>query len=291
MAMGSQTKNHPMLAYVIGLVFIFLALCVGAGVIYHLTLSHHGPGLLRPLLKQQEEPESPILTEAQRQIKLARHSHFHHTFTYPRLAEENRPICFICHSEMPHNKNKRIRALLNMHTQYLACESCHIKPDENRRVIFQWASPIDQEPQGPFVGTRYDPQTGYLAESEDKFSKITPFYKSLSDGLASAVLNQDAPLARDFMRVRDQLSPAEREGVKNKFHRNTQPKGPDCQTCHAKNGHLDYRALGFSDKRIADLEHLNITGMLAKYESFYLPDLLSETPGSSKTVYDEAQQQ
>jgi hypothetical protein len=40
--------------------------------------------------------------------------------------------------------------------------------------------------------------------------------------------------------------------------------------------------LGFSESRIADLEQLNVKGMLTKYENFYLPDLFIE-PEPNKT--------
>ena len=73
---------------------------------------------------------------------------------------------------------------------------------------------------GPFFGTSYDPESGNLLEVADKLSKITPFFKNGGGKLESAIQMQDAPLAEDYMRVRDQLSPEQRDGVKNKFHNN-----------------------------------------------------------------------
>ncbi len=275
-------KNHPLLAYILGLIFLAMSLCVGAGVIYHLTLSHHGPGLLRPLIGRHAAPGAPVLTAEQRQAKLDRHRHFHNLVRYPGLSESQQPLCLICHSEMPHNKSKRIRALLNMHTQYLACQSCHIKTEDHHRVVFRWASPIDPAPEGPFAGTRYDDKTGYLAMVDDAFSKITPVDPALPDGPPSATADARRQSARDFLRARGQLGDDERKAAAAQFHTDTQAKGPDCQACHAENGILDYRTLDFSEKRIADLVHLNITGMLAKYESWYLPDLLSDTRAGGK---------
>ena len=271
-----KRQNHPLLAYVIGFTVLMITLVVLAGVLYHLTLSHHGPQLLRPLLaKRSEKDKSLIMDEARRLKELELHQHFHRIVDYPQLPEDQRPVCFICHSDYPHSKNKRIRSLLNMHTQYFVCESCHIKEKPGTTVFYRWYSPLDENPEGPFLGTSYDPETGNLVEVEDKFSKITPFFLE-GVRLELAVQEQDAPLAKDYMQVRDELTPEQREGVKNKFHVNIKEKGHECKTCHSKESILKLETLGFSENRIADLEQLNVKGMLTKYGEFYLPDLFKE---------------
>ena len=271
-----KRQNHPILSYLIGFMFAALTLLVFAGVLHHLTFSQYGPQLLK-VLKDKYFPEhvSPIIEEAKRQEDLELHRHFHHVVDYPQLPESERPVCFICHSDFPHTKNKKVRALLNMHTQYFACESCHIKERVDTHIVYKWYSPYEDNPKGPFIGTSYDPETGHLVEVEDKFSKLVPFYLK-DDKLQSAIQNQDLPLARDYMKVRDQLTPEQRDGVKNKFHVNVKEKGHDCKTCHSEKGILDFKNLGFSQKRTVDLVQLNVKGMLTKYEEFFLPDLLKQ---------------
>jgi hypothetical protein len=265
------------MAYVIGFIVVAITLVVLAGVLYHLTLSHHGPEILRPFFaKHSEKDKSLIMDEAKRLQEFELHRHFHRTVDYPQLPENERPACFICHSDYPHSKNKRVRSLLNMHTQYFVCESCHIKEKPGTSVFYKWYSPFDENPKGPFLNTSYDPETGNVVEVEDKFSKITPFFLR-GVRLESAVQAQDAPLAKDFVKVRDKLTPEQREGVKNKFHVNIKPKGHECKTCHSKQSILEFERLGFSENRIADLQQLNVKGMLTKYENFYLPDLLTES--------------
>ena len=270
-------QNHPLLAYVIGSIVMAITLVVLAGVLYHLTLSHHGPEILRPLFtKHSEKDKSLIMDEAKRLQQFESHRHFHRTVDYPQLPESERPVCFICHSDYPHSKNRRIRSLLNMHTQYFVCESCHVKEKLGTTVFYKWYNPLDENAKGPFLGTSYDPETGNLIEVEDKLSKITPFFIE-GVKLELAVQAQDAPLAKDFVKVRDKLTPEQREGVKNKFHVNIKPKGHECKTCHSKQSILDFERMGFSENRIADLQQLNITGMLTKYGEFYLPDLFTES--------------
>ncbi len=275
-----QRLNHPVIAYFIGFIFVVLTLVILLGVVHHLTISHHGPGLLRPLLaRHQETVKSDILDEARRHQEFEQHRHFHRVAAeYPQPPENMRPVCSICHSDLPHRKNKRIRALMNIHTQFFVCETCHIKERPGATIVYQWYSPLEDYPQGPFYGTSYDLDTGFLSPGEDQIARIAPYFKSENtDRLQVAVQLQDAPLARDFVKVRDKLSPEQREGIKNKFHENIKPKGHECLKCHREESILDFNKLGFSETRTANLKNLNVVGMIAKYESFYLPELFPET--------------
>jgi hypothetical protein len=225
--------------------------------------------------KYIEDDRSLILEEARRLEELEIHRHFHNVASFPQLPESERPVCFICHSDFPHSKSKKVRSLLNMHTQYFVCETCHASDDKKSRVVYKWYNPSDADPQGPFLGTRYDPSTGNLMQVDDLISKIAPYFEK-DEKIESAIQIQDAPLAKDYMKVRDQLTPEQRDGVKKKFHLNITPKGHDCNTCHSKDSILDYEKLGFADNRILDLQQLNIKGMMTKYEEFYLPNLFKE---------------
>ena len=268
--------NHPLTSYLVGAFFMVLLLVVLAGVIYHLTISPRGPGLFRAQWHEHlEQQRSPLLDQARKLEDLEKHRHFHWIAPYPQLPENKRPVCFICHSDLPHSKNKKIRALMNIHTQFLVCETCHIKEKPGMQVVYKWYNPLTENPKGPFFGTGYDPQTDMLIKGDDGLTKIAPFYKAgISDELKPAILQQDAPMAKDYMRVRDELSPEQREGVKNKFHENIKPKGYDCKVCHSEHGLLNFKQLGFSDLRAENLEKLAVVGMLEKYNQFYLPEML-----------------
>ena len=65
MAGDPRRLNHPLISYLLGIILLVTTLVVFIGVMHHLTISHHGPGLLRPLLeKHQEQRRSEILDEA-----------------------------------------------------------------------------------------------------------------------------------------------------------------------------------------------------------------------------------
>ncbi len=268
--------NHPLASYLIGFAFILITLVVLVGVFYHLAFSSYGPQLLMPMKEKYfTKQQSTILTEAKRLEDLEIHRHFHNITSFPQIPENVRPVCYICHSDYPHSKTKKVRSLLNMHTQYFVCETCHIKEKEAAKIVYKWYNPLNENPRGPFFGTSYDPETGNIMEVDDLISRIAPFFKT-GNTMESAIQMQDAPLAQDYVKVRDKLTPEQRDGVKKKFHVNIKPKGHDCNTCHAKDSILDYKKLGFAENRIVDLEQLNVKGLITKYKTFYLPDLFKE---------------
>ena len=268
-----KRTEHPKISFFIGFFVMMTTLLVFIGVLHHLAVSPHGPELLKPVVEKYfTEHKSAVLEEAKRLQELEIHRHFHNIVEFPQLAESQRPACYICHSDYPHVKNKKIRSLLNMHTQYFVCETCHIKESEETTVVYKWYNPNTDNPTGPFFGTRYDPETGNLATGSDLLSKIAPYFKE--DGqLVSAIQVQDAPLAKDFVKVRDTLTPEQRDVFKMKFHENIKPKGYECEMCHSKTGILDYASLGFEPNRAVDLQQMNIKGMITKYKVFHLPAL------------------
>jgi hypothetical protein len=268
--------NHPFVVYVISLFFVIIMTGIITCVGFHFILSPHGPGLLLPLKeKLEQEKRSVILEEANLSEDFEIHRHFHNIADFPQLPEKDRPVCYICHSDYPHNKNKKVRSLLNIHTQFFVCETCHIDNKKEVDVVYKWYNPFEENPKGPFFGTSYDAESGALVEVEDLISKIAP-YLAKGDQLESEIQKQDAPLAKDYMKVRDKLTPEQRDSVKNKFHVGIKPKGHECKICHSKDSILQFSKLGFDDKRILDLEQLNVKGMITKYEVFYLPNLFQE---------------
>jgi Pyruvate/2-oxoacid:ferredoxin oxidoreductase delta subunit len=267
-----KRQAHPNSVYLIGIFVWLIILFVLAGVVNHLAFSSRGPGLLIPLLKKIQKKESPIMEAFKKHKEAQEHLRFHRIADAPPLPEALQSTCFICHSYLPHNKTKKIRAMLNMHTNYLACETCHLEKKDEGTVVYRWYSPVEKDPKGPFFGTAYDPETGELVMTHDYFSKIAPFYEE--NGKLTPILHmQNAPMARDYVRIRDQLTPEQREGVTKRFHVDILAKGPDCHTCHSTKSILDFKALGFSPNRIVDIEQLNIKGIITKYDEFYLPDL------------------
>jgi hypothetical protein len=275
LGIGPKTQKHPKSVYLISIFVWFIVLFVLAGVVNHLAFSSRGPGLLIPLMKKFQKKESPAQIARKKHKEALEHQRFHHTVPVLHAPETLRPTCYICHSNLPHEKTKKVRAMLNMHTNYLTCEACHLKKNKGETVIYKWYSPVVKHPKGPFFGTAYNPETGELEMANDHFSKIAPFYEK-NGKMTPIVYLQDAALAEDFVKIRDQLTPEQRKDRTKRFHVGILPKGLPCQTCHSAKGILDFKALGFSPKRTVDIEELNIVGIITKYDEFYLPDLFKE---------------
>lgn len=261
------------MSYLIGAIFIALSLIVLAGVVFHLTVSPYGPQLLKPIQDRFfAQPVSNILQEARRHEEQEIHRHFHRIVKMPQVSENDQSVCYICHSDYPHSKNKKIRSLLNMHTQFFVCEACHIKEPPGTAVVYRWYNPENDHPTGPFMGTHYDAHTADLMQVKDLTSKMAPYIPK-GDQFEFAIQRQDAPLAKDYIKVRDRLTPEQRDAVKRKFHVNIKPVGYACKACHAKKGRIDFKQLGFSDYRTAVLQQLSIQGKLTQNKKVFLPNL------------------
>jgi len=221
--------------------------------------------------RQAEVGDSELLKDFNEQVIRELHRHFHHLPDVKEIDSAHQSQCLMCHSLLPHSKNEKIRVMLNMHSDFLNCETCHYQkqPENVRHVWFNMG--IDNEiTQGARFGTYYDEETGLLEGTDNHISKITPV---LNEGGQEEVLfmSQSDPMAQDYIRVKDRLTPGQREQAKKKFHGKIEPKGWACRECHKPQGVLDLKSLGFSDRRAGEIEHLEIVGMFDKYEVFYLP--------------------
>ncbi len=203
--------------------------------------------------------------------------HFHHypPEQYPLKGEKT--VCFVCHGDFPHSKEPMVRSLLNMHTQFIGCMTCHNDSSKvaESSLRFQWLNFSGITPTGKPYGTEVDPKLGTLLATDDYYSKIVAYTR---DGAAEQLLEitmRDHPEAQEFARIRDKLSDQDREAVKKQFHRLVASKGRLCSRCHTEEArsYLPLRQLGFSDRRVRDLTHLNIIGLVEKYKEFHTPSL------------------
>ncbi len=267
--------EHPKSVYFIWIFVLMILLFVLAGVINHLAFSNHGPGLLIPLVEKFQKKETPAELKMDQEEYARLHEHFHRVANFAKTRGVFQTTCNICHLDLPHSKNKKTRSMLNMHSNYLACETCHLDTSKAGLVVYRWYSTVEKNPVGPFFGTAYDPETGELLYGSDRVSKIVPFLKE-GDTLAAALQMDRQQEARDYMAKQDTLSPEQRKAATESFHTGILAKGPECQTCHSSKSVLDLKALGFSEKRISDLQTLSIQGMFTNYDVFYLPDLFNQ---------------
>jgi hypothetical protein len=250
--------------------FVLLLILAGAAALTYI-LVRTVQLQLHIIPEEQREAESYIQRTTQREKEKAARDHFHIIPQEPSSPVEAESACFLCHTTLPHHKHKKIRALLNMHTFYLACESCHVKKGEGQTIAYAWRDPEGADLSLGHYGTDYHPLSGSLLRV-NLGSRIVPYVKRGGEN-DFLIQKTDSPMARDYVRMKDSLNEQEKDFVKKNFHTNINPTGQVCKECHRADGILNFKELGFSEKRKADLETLSVSGMMTRYETFYLPAL------------------
>ena len=185
--------------------------------------------------------------------------------------------CRECHRLFPHRSNLLARAFINMHIGYMTCDTCHINRDKFKHLSYAWTDSEAAEFAGKPFGTRANPNIVDGSHSVHFISRIAVF--SNEKGGQKPMLNtQDTSRAKEFLAQEAHLTAGERKSRLDYFHRDVHKTAISvtCNECHAKNAILDFRDLGYSEKKATDLVNLNIKGMVTKYKIFYFPDLFRQ---------------
>lgn len=229
----------------------------------------------------EETPELLIEIGEERIVEKTRH--FHNSPPQHFEDKGKKVACFYCHGDYPHSKEPMIRTLMNMHTQFIGCMTCHTneKKVPESTLSFAWLNYSGIDVKGPHFGTSLDKDSGYLVKTDDYYSKIV-VSRTTAAGEELLEMPEDKPQVQEFLAIRDKLSDKDRESVKKRFHILVRPKGRLCSRCHTKasKSYLPFKQLGFSERRIRDITNLNIIGLVEKYEEFHMPNLLSSRPNS-----------
>lgn len=158
-------------------------------------------------------------------------------------------FCFTCHNRLPHSKNDNSRTFLNMHTGFIACEVCHLKPSEGTPLEYV----MEIEEAGKEDGNA---PAGKRAVKK----MIIPYFQGEAASLAG-----DHPYVKEIENKWKDLSSEEKAHLKARLHKPLKDKGPLCGDCHSKRQKiLNFKALGYPDKRMKELEQNKIAGFLDK---------------------------
>lgn len=182
--------------------------------------------------------------------------------------------CRVCHPLYPHSANILVRSFLNLHAGFMFCEVCHINRTKFENLFYEWESSENAEFSGTPFGTFYNPRTQNAHKSEHFISRIAAFAQD--KGKKRSLTNiWDTPKAKTYMAKEKNLKPDEKEKEMEYFHKDIQKKeiSVACNECHSSKSILDYKKLGFSEKKTKDLIYLNIKGLVTKYKTFYFPHL------------------
>lgn len=185
-------------------------------------------------------------------------------------------FCMTCHLAPPHTKSIRSRTFMNMHTQYIACETCHFRP-ENVQLSYQWQDTRDTSIVSPEPKlfrqqiekvkiTRMLPTKKVPTEDAyviNPLYKITPFYQQ-----QAVVLRNDNAFAEQSKKLWQQEGALEQKAERRALiHAPLTEKGPKCDVCHTdKQSLLDLAALGATQYQLEKIQNNIVTQFFSRYK-------------------------
>ena len=185
-------------------------------------------------------------------------------------------FCTTCHLAPPHTKSERSRTFMNMHTQYIACETCHFRP-ENVELSYQWqdtrdASIVSPEPKlfrqriERAKITKMLPAKKVPAEDAyviNPLYKITPFYQQ-----QAVAIRKDNAFAEQTKKLWQQEGALEQKAERRALiHAPLTEKGPKCDACHTdKESLLNLTALGATQYQLEKIQNNIVTQFFSRYK-------------------------
>ena len=198
--------------------------------------------------------------------------HFHHVGRWYQADHWN--FCAECHGTMPHSRSPQVRAFLNMHNLFLACQVCHAREEPGiKPTRFGW---IDLS-NGQLCP---NPEMAQGAWGEYG-AKIIPLQRADGDP-KPLILAEEEAFAKEFRKGLERLNDGQKARGNKFIHRRCTETTVRCYDCHnAQAPFLPYRALGYSSDRAAFLVSAEVADLVARYEPFYLPSLLKTNEPSA----------
>ncbi|MCK5513341.1 MAG: hypothetical protein KAJ00_02485, partial [Deltaproteobacteria bacterium] len=186
-----------------------------------------------------------------------------------KVEPDKRSHCIICHGDFPHGETKHIRAFLNMHNFYLACETCHIRPeDEAETFVYRWYDIYSGDIiQNPAIGSK---------PTDELDIKLIPFLIEKGK-LIRADSEERIKLTKDFVRKveKDEISFEEEKKILEKIHDHINPQSIQCQECHTRDRLiLPLAEIGYSERRVGYICSDEISRMIRDYNLYSSPTLL-----------------
>ena len=169
-------------------------------------------------------------------------------------------LCRNCHSPLPHSKQLRTRAFLNMHTRFIACETCHFRPQDTQ-LTYQW---LDLETLTTTSG-KGQFRAGHSIDNAKQRAnnpKITPFLDN-----KSVIVSKNSAFSTQIKQQWEQASFDQKVELRAKIHTPLEKKGPKCQECHnAEKSLLNLTQLGATAEEKTAIEKHIIPQFFKDYE-------------------------
>ncbi len=208
--------------------------------------------------------------------------HIRNGFTIKEKMESNKSaFCLSCHLPLPHQKSIHSRTFNNMHSRYIACETCHLDREKVTLVESLHYLWFDLKQRIQVKDIRGFFMSGNKTDKNNKpeYVKITPFYQHQVAVITRQHLYTNKLI--DRWETSDLLDKAK---IKARIHQFLKPEGEECGRCHTKeNSLLDMLSLGADNEQLEAYENNSIVSFFSHY------GLKKSTEKGSKKMsgYDE----
>jgi len=206
--------------------------------------------------------------------------HFHHVGRW--YQSDKWSFCVECHTSTPHSRAPQQRAFLNMHNLFISCQVCHVREEEGvAPTRFGWVDITDgQLCENPGMAEGVWGEYG---------AKIVPL-KGNADNLQIASLVEEEAIAAKYHKQMDDLNERQKVAIKKRIHRRCVETPVRCGDCHnSEKAFLPYTDLGYSAERSAFLISSEVADLVARYETFYIPNLLRTDEQSRGQTGEDSQ--
>ncbi len=224
---------------------------------------------LRSLKQQQtiETTDLGYMVVEEQYVK----GHFHHVGL--KVETDTYSVCIKCHGAVPHDRAKTIRAFLNMHAFYMACETCHVRPESGEmQWTFRW----------------YNKQNGLVIANPPGLNTLDEsMYGNYSAKIAPGMIDPEGKFAflngfkelkfvERYQSEEQKLNDTQKSKMKKIIHRKVNEKPLLCDGCHTEENvpYLPFDKLGYPNRRMYELTSTEVVGMIKKYQKFYIPNIL-----------------
>jgi hypothetical protein len=247
-----ETKN--ILYKLVGTLFGLFLICFIVVNLYLLAIFLYSTPTVEPV-PQDGVMKPDKFSKSIEQALGADHFHMLDETVYTDL--ENAPVCLQCHGNFCHEKSEWLRSFYNMHTFFLACETCHIRVREGENVLFRWI----------------DDRTGLILKevsgSDGNYgAKIVP----IKDDKRLDTFPKEG-LAREYMLNQDTYTEEEKERLQAELMAHISEEPVKCEECHHEKGYIDFTALGYTPVITSNLSHVSIVKLTEEYKEFHLPTM------------------
>jgi len=181
-----------------------------------------------------------------------------------KLAVSEQTFCATCHLPLPHQTNIRTRTFNNMHSRYIACETCHFDEDKlpkNTRLAYQW---FDYQNRVPMKasGDLFKIDKNQKQKMVPSAIKIVPFYQG-----RSAIITKQHIYTEKLIETWEQGDINQNAAIKVRTHQPLKEEGTQCLDCHTQSaGILDIAALGAGKEQLEAYQNNTIAEFFKHYK-------------------------